>query len=397
MRFLQQPHHYICTFFVFAFLYILQAIPAQFDSLDPIGRALADFELTDVVFSQIRKEPPPDTNIVLVNIKELDRAGIGRQVQILSKYNPKVIGIDAFFRKKKSFEQDIQLIMSLSQVPNLVMVSELTYPNEDATCFDSLATSHPQFNQFGITGFANMKTAIEGYKTTREFVPSFCVGDSTELSFAAQIVKYYDSTKVEPLLARGREVETINWRGNYTKFFRLDAEEVLEENFDPSLIEGKIVLLGFLGTRWLGQPSLDDTFFTPLNDNSAGKAIPDMFGVTLHANIISMILHANYIQVIPLWLSIVIAFILVFLNVSLFFFIGSNYKVYYDLITKSLQLVEVIILLAISIVALLIFNWKMDLTLAIIAIIFSGDLTELYVGSLKPLGERAVRKILGKA
>lgn len=371
-------------------------IPAQFEVLDPISKALSDFELTDLVFSQLREDQSPDTNIVLVNIAHLSRAEIGQQVAILNEYKPKVIGLDVFFRQKKDFEDDIQLIMALSQVENLVMVSELVDPTEGGNCFDSITTSHPQFNQFAKNGFANMLTAAESYKTTRNFVPQHCVADSSVLGFGPKIANIFRPGSVQPLLDRDNEFEIINWKGNHNKFFRLDAHEVLNREIDLGFIKDKIVLLGYMGTYYLGEPSLEDTFYTPMNKHTGSKTFPDMYGVTVHANIISMILDGDYIDSTPFSVDVLIAFIIVFLNVSVFFWVGNHYKLYYDLISKSIQLVEVAVIFFLNLLVLLFLDYKLDLTFAIVCLVFSGDLTELYVGSLQGIGEKTFKKFKKK-
>lgn len=395
MRFLTQIHNYIATGFIFLFLYLLSLVPAQFEVLDPIGKAIGDFELTDLVFSQLQGEKNPDTNIVLVNIKDLSRGDIGKQIQMLSEHNPAVIGIDAFFRSKKEFSDDIQLIMALANAPNVVMVSELVNANED-DCFDSIATSHSQFNQFVENGFANMVTAAVGHKTTREFAPKYCYKDSSELSFGMKLASYINPEAVELAKKRDNDIEIINWRGNYEKFYHLDAEDVLNGETDLSFIENKIVILGFMGLRYLGEESLEDTFFTPMNKNTGSKSVPDMYGVVVHANIISMILNNDFINDIPHWVDYVLAVLLVFLNVSLFMWVGTYYKLYYDLISKTIQLVEVVLLFGVNLMSMLYFQLKVDLTLAIIAIVFCGDLTELYAGSLRGISENIYAKLTSK-
>ena len=384
----------ICTLFIFLTVGILASIPAQFEVLDPVGKALADFEITDLVYSKIRSEQPSDTNIVLVNIASLNRKEIAKQIRTLNKFEPKIIAVDAFFRSKKEFEQDVPLLMSLADVDNLVMVSQVVDPNADATCFDSVQTSHPQFNQFATNGFANFKTgSSDGYRTVRSFVPLHCAEDSIELSFAAEVVRLYDTTAFQKLLDRDRELETINWLGNKRKFTRLDYNEVLDDHADLGFIKDKIVLLGYMG-EYLGHETLDDVFFTPLNPEAAGRSYPDMYGVTVHANIISMILRDNYINTSSQGLNILMAFILVYLNVALFLFIGEHYKVYFDLITKSIILAELAIVFFVSLYSLARFNVKIDLTIAFVGLVFSGDLTELYVGSLQHIGKNVWNKLL---
>ena len=56
------------TVFIFALMGLLFGA-AQFkifDAFDPIGEALNDMELTDIVFSQLREDPLVDTNIVQI-------------------------------------------------------------------------------------------------------------------------------------------------------------------------------------------------------------------------------------------------------------------------------------------------------------------------------------------
>ena len=64
---------------------------------DPIADAFADVELTDIVYAQFNMNDKysqvtngelttPDTNIVIVNIGNLNREGIAKQIHILNKY-----------------------------------------------------------------------------------------------------------------------------------------------------------------------------------------------------------------------------------------------------------------------------------------------------------------------
>ena len=93
---------------------------------DPIGDAIGDMEFTDIVFSQLREEPPPDTNVVIVNIGQLSRREIAGQINILSQYNPKVIGIDSFFSNpKEDTLGDMMLSDAINMAGNVVLVSKL--------------------------------------------------------------------------------------------------------------------------------------------------------------------------------------------------------------------------------------------------------------------------------
>ncbi|HBH07682.1 MAG TPA: hypothetical protein DDX92_13885 [Flavobacteriales bacterium] len=393
MRLFNYRSNLFCTGFILIVVYLLVKLPAQFELLDPIGKALTDFELSDMVFSQLRDKPPPDTNIVLVNIGTLDRSGIAEQIKVLNKFNPKILGIDVFFRERRDFRSDMELMLALSEVDNLVLVSDLLIPDSISNCFQGMSTSNFIFTSNASLGYAEMKTTSEGYKTVRQFVPFTCVNDSSTQAFSVVIADKFDSTSVDLLQQRNNEREVINWKGNYRHFYQLDVQDVLRPGADLSFVKDKIVLMGFMGQHHLGEESLEDTFFTPMNPIPAGRSYPDMYGVTLHANIISMILSKEYIFQFPLWGDILITIILLYLNVALFIYIAERKKVYYDLITKSLILVEIIVLFSLTILLLLYFHVKLDFTFAILTILLSGDLTELYVGSLRELAGNAIKRV----
>src|SRR5436190_9497871 len=86
------------TVFVFFTMWALSEVTQfkLFSAFDPISTALGEFELTDYVFSKLRPSPVPDPRIVLVNIGP-SRRDIAQQIQIISQFKPKVIGIDSFF------------------------------------------------------------------------------------------------------------------------------------------------------------------------------------------------------------------------------------------------------------------------------------------------------------
>ncbi len=76
-------------------------------------------------------------------------------------------------------------------------------------------------------------------------------------------------------------------------------------NWGPADLEitfrDKIVLIGYVGDR-IDIDTGEDKFFTPLNSKYIGKANRDMYGIVVHANIISTILNGHYIRVMPDWL-----------------------------------------------------------------------------------------------
>lgn len=411
MKYLFNWDNLFCSGYIAGLIWLFTVLPLpQTDLFDPIAKAFEELELSDLAFASpeidkhavnrgnaelettfIRKKQDADTNIVLVNIQNLNRAQIAAQIERLNQHHPKVIAIDAFFRKDKDPMQDFPLELAFSQVNNLVLVSELESPDGD--CFDSLSYSNPKFNQYAKNGFANVNAASEGhgYRTVKEFKPFLCHADSSYPAFPVRIAELFNPEAAKVLKQRGYESEYINWRGHYDKFYALDYHQVTNPDYDLSFIKDKIVLMGYIGPN-LGERDLQDIFFTPMNHKIAGRSYPDTYGVVIHANVISMILSGKYIYQMPDWIQNLLILIIAYLNVALFLYVAEKRKIYYDLITKSLQLVEVGIFMYLIVYFMLEHHIKVHLTLLFAAILLSGDLTELYAGSLKPIAVKYLTK-----
>ncbi len=385
------------TAFIFFLMWIFSAVTAfkVFDLFDPIGDALGDVELTDVVFSQLREPGVPDDRIVLVNLGRVNRADIGYMVDIINQYEPKVIGLDTYFKTVKDSAIDATLEDALSRVENLVMGSKLEGEDLEKNQFDSLGKSLPRFVQYASTGFVNFVTNAESQddlKMTREFTPKEIVDEEVELAFAVKLVQFMDSAKVQRFLARGNELETINYRGNVmdygaskygTMFFALDVNDVFNQNFDPSLIKDKIVIFCFLGEYLGDRQTIEDKYFSPINAQFAGRSLPDMFGGVVHANIVAMILNEDYIDAMDETTGAIIGILLCLINVAAFSHIYREHSKWYDGATKLIQLTEVLGISFMNVVVLDKFNYKPELTIGMVAIALAGDSLEVYYSVVK--------------
>lgn len=410
----------IATSFTFILMWGLKQVSEWkvFNAFDSIGNALGDIELTDYVFSQLREQPELDTNIVVVNIGLLSRREIAQQIEIISQFQPKVIGIDAFFHCKglpydtfycpplRDPIGNAMLSQAIKNAGNVVVVSKLLQSTklqvknvEDE--FDSLEVLDSMFRDVAFAeGFASLETDAafqEDVKTCRTFNPSMMVNGKRELAFSVRMAMLYDSTKTKEFLARDNFSEIINYRGNMADFYSqsnfklafyaIDVQQLFEGGFLPGMIKDKIVIFGFLGEEF-GDDSWEDKFYTPLNLKMAGKANPDMYGPIIHANIISMILHEEYINRMEEWLEIGMAIILCLLNVALFSLIHIKLPDWYDGITKLLQIIELLLLTFLMVMIFDGYAFKLEITLALAAIALVGDAYEVYIGVVKNLVNR---------
>ena len=217
-----------------------------------------------------------------------------------------------------------------------------------------------------------------------------------------KVSELFDATLAKQFLLRGNDYEIINYRGNIIdygqtklggRYTALDVTDVFERKFTPDLIKGKIVLFGYMGDNF-DDRSWEDKFYTPLNVKYAGKSNPDMFGVVVHANIISMILNQDYIGKQSEKSGIITALIICFITVVFFTWIYKRLPQWYDGLTKALQLLIVLIMFSANVFIFHWFNYKTSLTLATILIALTGDSLEVCYGLIKnlfsPKGRRLV-------
>lgn len=394
------------TAFIISLILLFQSVRVigVFSLFDPIGDAIGDVEITDLVFSEIREIQAVDKNVVLVNIGSLSRREIAQELQIINQFEPAVIGIDSYFwNLKEDSLGDILLHRALSKIKNLVLVSELEY-DQLTDQYDSIKFSNSFFN-VGSNGFANLETDAltqHQFKVCRSFPPQRVINGEKELAFSVKMCELYDADKTQNFLKKTNEYEIINYRGNIMDFAQtkfggrytaLDVHDVFQKRFTPEVIKGKIVLFGFMGDDF-DDRSWEDKFYTPLNVKYAGRSNPDMFGVVIHANIVSMILNQDFIGKQSQFSSILVGLIICFFTVLLFTWIYKRLPQWYDGLTKTIQLFEVLLILTVNIFIFHWFNYKTNLTLATIMVALAGDSLEVVYGLIKNLFTKGGRKLI---
>lgn len=395
----------LCSLFIFSLIGLFASATffKIFDVFDPIGEMFADFELTDIVFSQLQDDPIADDRIVIVNFGVIPREGIARQIEILNKYEPKVIGLDAMLDLEKPWEEDSALVRVLSETDNIVIAEDLQFDFETGEAITPLqAPMHiTQDNHLGFVDLLTNAESQEDLKMCREFLTRQEVGDEMHYAFSVKMAMAADSAKTKKFLDRGNAEETINYKGNVfsfvssqygMKYFVLDVEDIFNETFTPDLLKDKIVIMCHLGA-FLGDTNTnEDRYFTPLNKNYVGKAEHDMFGGIVHANIVSMILDEDYIDEMSKNWGVILAIVMCLVNVFLFKIVYASLPRWYDGITKLFQLAELAFFSFLMVKLLYDFNYKADLTFALIVIALSGDSIEVYHGVVKNLFSKEKRR-----
>jgi CHASE2 domain-containing sensor protein len=417
------------TLFVFAMMWGVSKLGdfKIFEVFDPISQALGEFQLTDWVFTKFRPDPTPDERIVIVNLSTATRRELAQAINVISQYRPKVIGIDGFFNCEGGLYDTLncpQLMDTLGNLflsdaihsaGNVVLVSKLMqtdslFKTDPGHVFDSMEYSDMMFSSYAINAFANLPTGDregqnvatyqEDVKICRDIIPQMTVQGTRHLAFSVQMAMLYDSVKTKRFLERGNFEEVINYKGNVSipdvkvKNFRdqmndvseynslcyvVDWGQFIQEEYDTSMFNNSIVIMGYLGD-YFGDTAWEDKFFTPLNSKPAGRANPDMFGPVIHANVVAMILNEEYIEEIPMSVQVVIATIACFLNVLLFYWIDKNWPMIYDGLSVIIQIIEIFIVGVIIIKCFEMFSLKLELSLTMAALALIGPCFDIYKG-----------------
>jgi CHASE2 domain-containing sensor protein len=418
------------TFFVFFMMWAFSGVGDLkiFSAFDSFSQAFSDTELTDYVFSKFRNDPTVDERIVLVNIGPLSRGGVAQEIKIINQQKPRVVAYDALLSCEGNLRDSINCPSALDTLGNL-MLSEAIQESDkfvlgeklmqtdslgqfDTNIADSLEIPDPEFGNFAHEGFVSLPTDAthqEDVKIGRTIWPQFMVNGKRELAFSVRIAMSYDSMKAEKILARNKEEEVINFRGNIevmqfrlnslknseigssnfaTMFTVVDYDDVLNGNFAPDLFKDKIVMLGFMGA-YLGAPSWEDKFFTPLNKKIGGRANPDMFGLVVHANAVAMILNEDYVNQLGDMQKYLIAFLVCFFTVILFIIVDEKLPAWYDALSVVIQLVELVILMAIILQVFSVYSFKLDLDLTLAATALVGPCYDIF----KSLQNENIRQI----
>jgi len=125
-------------------------------------------------------------------------------------------------------------------------------------------------------------------------------------------------------------------------------------------------------------------YYTPLNETTSGRTFPDMYETIITANIISMIITDDYFSEIDDWVVLIIAFVICYLNMVLFGYIGYRASKWYELLATITFIIESFSVAFLTVNVFYEYKIEIDLTLVILATALSIVVYELYTDSIKP-------------
>ena len=368
----------IATYAFMGILWLAMNLSPMFSGL---SHYLKDFDFTDLYFSEIRKESQSvSQDIFIVNTGLNSNIELAQQINILQKFNPKVIAIEQVLQKTDEFS-DFFLKNTLDSYDNIVLACSLIY--DEIGLVTDVIFPDKYFGSYN-TGNIEFKTTP---RTIREFNITNKFKDSLINSFTVETVKKISRKHFESLINHRENIQTINYNCGQMPFIVFDYEDINYENENLSIIENKIVLLGYV--KMYEGAALDTLFsyFTPIKKSEYGYS--DFKRIEIHAHILNMILNESYITKTPFWLNTLIAFLISYIFLILLALYYKTGAKYFDIVAKPAMFIMIVLNLWITIIIFGKFNIKIDLVLASIALVICIELFRFYEETLLMLRIRS--------
>ncbi|MCP9236630.1 CHASE2 domain-containing protein [Lewinella sp. JB7] len=374
-------HALIITALIFALIGAVRLVTFNIHYFDPFNNGIRDYEITDILFSQLRDPERVDREerIVLVHIARPERAEVARLLNLIGSRSPRVIGVDILFAGRKDAEGDSLLAAAIARNPAVVLASNLAPYDDERRGIPGMVYSDSLFTREARSAYTNFLAGTD--RTVRLFNPFITtLTGERERAFGVALAEAYDPNRVGLLRWRyGDRPVRINYSGGYRRFLRVDGRALLEtEDEEPlAVFRDRIVILGFIDSQQPDAP-IEDRYFTPLNEAYTGRSLPDMYGAVIHANIVSMILDGRYIFELPPWLEALLAIVFTYVNVLVIHAIYHRLPDSYHGVTRIMQLVELFCFF--FLVALLFYHFrlKIDFSTGFLALVLAYDIVMIY-------------------
>ncbi len=279
----------------------------QFGAFQPLE--LAAFDL----LTRLQSTPPPDPRLLVVAISEADLQAqqrwplpdltIAQAIAQLQPHRPTVIGLD-LHRDLPQPPGQAQLQAQL-QAPNLIAITKLG-DSEDIPVPPPphLPTERVGFNDLLLDPDGSVRRNLLFAAPDPQQPPLFAFSLRLALRYLAvhrisprslpqpSAAIQLGAARLQPLTPDAGSYQNLDARG-YQILLRyrspqparaLSLSQVLQGQFDPSWVSGKVVLIGTTA------PSAKDLFFTPFSATAADQR--KLAGVWVHAQMVSQLLSA---------------------------------------------------------------------------------------------------------
>lgn len=403
-------HALIFSILSIAFLFFLHHLPLNQLFIDPFSEAIKNHDVMDISISKFRNHNDPtlfDDDIFIINSEITCRKEIAETVNFLLDKEVGAIGLDLIFDSLRYDKADTTLAEAFGNEKVVMGYSFKEHKDHEAASVIDIK-SDPFFTQNAKEAYINL-ASNDGY-SVRAFEPFHKVGGIIHNSFAVELAALVNPDVKGYTFARGHEKEWINFRriqpGKANMITPINSKKVTHYGYSgitqflkdtasyaDEYFKGKIVLIGFCG-EFDNALSMKDRYFTPLNEKYNGRAIPDMHGVVVHANIISMLNSKDFIEEVSEKYLYLIAFILFFINYLIFTKLARRKLVFMLPTVRVIQLLQFVLLFTAAISFMATSSIKFGFILVITAVILSYELFEFYAHKMRNKMAQRINKFL---
>lgn len=379
-KYLYERDTIFATVWVFIFIIVLGLIPLNLGFLNPIKLGLKDFDFNDIYYSKVgnNQKKDVDSNIVVINIGRADREGIALMIDKVASFEPKVMGLDILFDGPRDPYKDSLLEETIRRNKNIVLATKYQVDSNNKLIAGNNFFKHSST----LSGYVNFPYNDNDWQSIRTYYPFKKDEKDHNLilsSFTSALVRVFDSSKYHDIEKKIDKKVTINYTRKVTdkkkQYQIVEAEDLMTDQVDSAAIKGKIALLAYVN---IDPNDIEDKKFTPMNEKYAGKSTPDMNGILVHANIISMILEKNYIKKVPLWGNMLLAIVVCWLHMSFFIHYYLESHIWFHLVAKIAQVLSAIFFVWLGIEIFSRYGLKVDMKLSLIVIVMAVDVIYFY-------------------
>ena len=384
---------FIATSLIVGITILISSLPLKNEFLKGLRQDVNGFDIYDMTFTDDNKKRVRDTNIVIVEIGN-SRDEIAQQINIIEEYQPAVVAIDAYFEERRDSLSDNLLLETIARHRNLVFGSRVDTVIEKSSWW----SSKTEFTYLGNffedesnrehSGYINF--VGDDYSVVRTYPPFVQVNNKEVPAFTSKIIQKYSSEKFASLKKRDEAESVINYAGNipdkYTSITKEELDQYHQSNQLAFLLKNKIVILGYFIKD--GPLVLQDLHFSPLNSHIAGKAFPDMYGVVIHANILTMLINGKYATLASNTVSYLFAFLFTFLFLWWVIYLHSVKSHPSHARILLFQFIYILLVIYLFVQVFNLFLWKVPLSLIVISLVLCIELLGLYKVVAKWLHKR---------
>ncbi len=398
----QLLHGFLFTVLSVLLLFVIHHLPINHIFIDPFSEAIKSQDVMDIALSKFRNHDQNrfDNRIFILNSEITDRRNISEAIERISQDEVTAIGLDLLFDSLYNDQRDTILAESFKGKPIVLGYSfnDTGHHGLPPEKFEKDLFSNSYFTDHATEGFINLGTQ-DGF-TVRTFLPTLKINEEMYHSFALEMADKKDDKIKEVMKKRKYKPEWINFRrkqpGNINKRFPINEDALIHYQmtsvdqflkdtlkYPSGFFDDKLVLIGFCGESEESM-SMKDRYFTPLNEQSGGRSLPDMHGVVVHANIISMLLDRDFIYELSEKFLYLISFLIFFVNFFIFKKIMQKRIFFSFFVVRLVQIFEFILFFTLCVILIAKFNIKLGFILIITAVIMSFELFEFYEHKLEP-------------